>query len=221
MLDLGPLINIMPTSIYKSLNFGDLEPIGMIIQLANKSVVQPLGVLEDVLVQVNELIFPANFYVLDMKDETSGKGSTLILERPFLMTAKTKIKVHVGTLSMEFIEEHFQLDIDGEDISNFAGDTKVFNCLGSMVNEADCDELSEVHNLSDSEDDITDLADLNQEVELLKLLDQVCKYEDPDGGGSPAHKAIAKKAEFDHPYVVKKEVTKSLATGIIYPISNS
>ncbi|RDY07585.1 hypothetical protein CR513_08280, partial [Mucuna pruriens] len=37
-----------------------------------KSVVQPFGVLEDVLVQVNELIFLADFYVLDMENETSG-----------------------------------------------------------------------------------------------------------------------------------------------------
>ncbi|RDY10475.1 hypothetical protein CR513_05005, partial [Mucuna pruriens] len=72
MLDLGASINIMPTSIYKSLNCGDLEPTEMTIQL-------PLGVLEDVLVQVDELIFPANLYVLDMEDETPGKGSTLIL----------------------------------------------------------------------------------------------------------------------------------------------
>ncbi|RDX76820.1 hypothetical protein CR513_43146, partial [Mucuna pruriens] len=79
MLDLGASINVMPTSMYKSLSFGDLEPTWMTIQLANRSVVQPLGILEDVLVQVNELIFPADFYVLDMEDETSGKGSTLIL----------------------------------------------------------------------------------------------------------------------------------------------
>ncbi|RDX74545.1 hypothetical protein CR513_45696, partial [Mucuna pruriens] len=102
MPDLGASINVMPTSIYKSLNCGDLKPTGMTIQLANRSVVQPVGVLEDVLVQVDELIFPVDFYVVDMEDETQGKGSTLILGRPFLMTAKTKIDVHVGTLSMEF-----------------------------------------------------------------------------------------------------------------------
>ncbi|RDY03016.1 hypothetical protein CR513_13451, partial [Mucuna pruriens] len=111
MLDLGASINVMPTSIYKSLNCGDLEPTGMTIQLANRSVVQPLGVLEDVLVQVDELIFPADFYVLDMEDETPGKGSTLILGRPFLMTAKTKIDVHVGTLSMEFGDTLVQFNI--------------------------------------------------------------------------------------------------------------
>ncbi|RDX85932.1 hypothetical protein CR513_32801, partial [Mucuna pruriens] len=98
MLDLGASINVMPSSIYKSLNFGDLEATRMIIQLANRSVVQPLGILEDVLVQINKLIFPVDFYVLDMEDETSAKRSTLILGLPFLMTTRTKIDVHVGTL---------------------------------------------------------------------------------------------------------------------------
>ncbi|RDX71433.1 hypothetical protein CR513_49224, partial [Mucuna pruriens] len=173
--------------------------------------INPLGVLEDVLVQVNELIFPADFYMLDMKDETSGKGSTLILGQPFLMTARTKIDVHVGTLSMEFgdtlvqfnifeamkhpmedhslfgidltnelAKENFQLDTNDENIPIFAGDTEVFDCLGSGVDEAECDELWEVHNHSDSKDDITNLVDLSREAELLKLLHQVCKQEDPE-----------------------------------------
>ncbi|RDX94167.1 hypothetical protein CR513_23481, partial [Mucuna pruriens] len=211
MLDLGASINVMPTSIYKSLNFGDLEPTRMTIQLANRSVVQPLGVLEDVLVQVNELIFLVDFYVLDMKDETPGKGSTLILGRPFLMTARTKIDVHVGTLSMEFgdtlvqfnifeamkyptedhslfgidlidelVEECLQLDNSSEEISNLAKDTELIYCLGSLTEEADYDEEWGVHDLSNSEDDNTDLIDLSQKAELVKLLDQVCKHENPE-----------------------------------------
>ncbi|RDY09992.1 hypothetical protein CR513_05551, partial [Mucuna pruriens] len=111
MLDLGASINVMPASIYRSLNFGDLEPTGMTIQLANRRIVQPLGVLEDVLVQINELIFLVDFYVLDMEDEASGKESTLILGRPFLMTARTKIDVHTGTLSMEFSDTLVQFNI--------------------------------------------------------------------------------------------------------------
>ncbi|RDY11969.1 hypothetical protein CR513_03294, partial [Mucuna pruriens] len=74
MLDLGASINVMSMSIYKSFSCGDLEPTRMTIYI-----VQPLGVLEDVLVQVDELIFPVDFYMLDMEDETPGKGSTLIL----------------------------------------------------------------------------------------------------------------------------------------------
>ncbi|RDY04011.1 hypothetical protein CR513_12321, partial [Mucuna pruriens] len=111
MLNLGASINVMPTSVYKSLKFRDLGPMGMTIQLANRSTVQPLGILEDVLVQVNDLIFLVDFYVLNMEDETSGKGSALIMGRPFLMTAKTKINVYVGTLSMEFEDNLVQFNI--------------------------------------------------------------------------------------------------------------
>ncbi|RDX95392.1 hypothetical protein CR513_22092, partial [Mucuna pruriens] len=53
MLDLGASINVMLTSIYKLLNLGDLEPTRIEVQLANRSVVRPLGVLEDVLVQID------------------------------------------------------------------------------------------------------------------------------------------------------------------------
>ncbi|RDY12051.1 hypothetical protein CR513_03202, partial [Mucuna pruriens] len=152
MLDLGASINIMPTSIYKSLNCGDLEPTRMTIQLANRSVVQPLGVLEDVLVQVDELIFPADFYVLDMEDETPGKGSTLILGRPFLMTAKTKIDVHAGTLSMEFGDTLVQFNIF-EAMKHPVEDTSLFgiDLIDELVKEymqADTSVENESANIS-------------------------------------------------------------------------
>jgi len=55
-----------------------------------------IGVIKYVLVEVNNMIFPANFYILDTENESSSHGSTLILGRPFLMTARTKIDVHTG-----------------------------------------------------------------------------------------------------------------------------
>ena len=58
----------MPSSIYDKLHLGELKKTELIIQLAEWNNACPDGVLEDVLVQVNELIFPANFYVLDMSD---------------------------------------------------------------------------------------------------------------------------------------------------------
>ena len=71
----------------------------------------PLGVIEDVLVQVKDLIFPVDFYILDMENESSSHGSTLILRRPFLMKTRTKVDVHAGTLSMEFGDDvvHFNI----------------------------------------------------------------------------------------------------------------
>ncbi|CAN6587627.1 unnamed protein product [Malus baccata var. baccata] len=64
MLDLGASINVMPYSIYASMNLGELKNDGVIIQLANRSNAYPKGVLKDVLMQVNHLVFPADFYVL-------------------------------------------------------------------------------------------------------------------------------------------------------------
>ena len=68
MLDLGASINVMPYSIYASMNLGELKNDGVIIQLADRSNAYPKGVLEDVLVQVNHLVFSADFYVFEMED---------------------------------------------------------------------------------------------------------------------------------------------------------
>ncbi|CAN6712797.1 unnamed protein product [Malus baccata var. baccata] len=102
MLDLGASINVMPYSIYTSMNLGVLKNDGVIIQLADRSNVYPKGVLEDVLVQVNHLIFPADFYVLKMDESDHTPSLPILLGRPFMKTARTKIDVFNGTLSMEF-----------------------------------------------------------------------------------------------------------------------
>jgi len=101
MLDLGASINLMPYSVYETLGLGELKPDNVIIQLADRSNVHPKGMLEDVLVQVNHLIFPADFYVLEM-EESPMSATPLLLGRPFMSTARTKIDVYAGALTMEF-----------------------------------------------------------------------------------------------------------------------
>ncbi|XP_031275454.1 uncharacterized protein LOC116133925 [Pistacia vera] len=112
MLDLGALINVMPRSIYASLNLGPVKDTGVIIQLADRTNAYPEGVVEDVLVQVNELVFPADFYILDMDDSSSPDPAPILLGRPFLNIARTKIDVHDGTLTIEFDGESiFAIDV--------------------------------------------------------------------------------------------------------------
>ncbi|KAH9679091.1 protein kinase domain-containing protein [Citrus sinensis] len=112
MLDLGASINVMPRSIYSSLNVGPLKETGVIIQLADRSNAYPDGVLEDVLVQVNELVFPADFYVLYMEEDNSSNFVPILLGRPFLKTARTKMDVHKGTLTMEFDGEVIEFNMN-------------------------------------------------------------------------------------------------------------
>ncbi|CAN6711626.1 unnamed protein product [Malus baccata var. baccata] len=100
MLDLGT-----------SMNLGELKNDGVIIQLADRSNVYPKGVLEDVLVQVNHLVFPANFYVLEMEDSNHSPQLPILRGRPFMKTARTKIDVFKGTLTMEFDGEVIDFNI--------------------------------------------------------------------------------------------------------------
>ncbi|KAL2250228.1 UNVERIFIED_CONTAM: hypothetical protein Sindi_2496500 [Sesamum indicum] len=111
MCDLGASINVMPLTIFESLKVGPLKETGVVIQLADRSVVYSEGVLEDVLVQVNELVFPADFYVLDMREDNSPNSTSILLGRPFLKTARTKIDVHSGSLTMEFDGEIIRFNI--------------------------------------------------------------------------------------------------------------
>ncbi|CAN6677835.1 unnamed protein product [Malus baccata var. baccata] len=102
MLDLGASINVMPYSIYVSMDLGELKHDGVIIQLADRSNAYPKGVVEDVLVQVDQLVFPADFYVLEMDESDHAPSLPILLGRPFMKTTRTKIDVYSGTLSMEF-----------------------------------------------------------------------------------------------------------------------
>ncbi|XP_040987326.1 uncharacterized protein LOC121235107 [Juglans microcarpa x Juglans regia] len=57
--------------------------------VADRSNAYPKGVIVDVLVQINELVFPADFYVRDM--ENGDQTAPILLGRPFLKSSKTKI----------------------------------------------------------------------------------------------------------------------------------
>ncbi|XP_026410339.1 uncharacterized protein LOC113305532 [Papaver somniferum] len=138
MLDLGASINVMSASIYESLNLGALKDTGIVIQLADRSNTYPNGVIEDVLVQVNQLIFPADFYVLDMMDEDSPSSSTpLLLGRPFMRTARTKIDVSNA-------QQIFELNGD-DALENTIMEGLGYGKYKDLESELSiCDELKEV-----------------------------------------------------------------------------
>ncbi|CAN6554883.1 unnamed protein product [Malus baccata var. baccata] len=162
MLDLGASINVMPYSIYASMNLGVLKSDGVIIQLADRSNAYPKGVLEDVLVQVNHLVFPADFYVLEMDASDHAPSLPILLGRPFMKTARTKIDVYSGTLSMEF---------DGEVVNFNLSDSIKYPC-----EDHSCFSIDIVDSLAQGY-----LEDLNEDV-LEKVITQgvECKNKGAD-----------------------------------------
>ena len=67
--------------VVKRLSLGDLTPTAMTLQMADRTMAQPKGVLEDVLIKVGKFIFPVDFVVMDMEEDTQVP---FLLGRPFL-----------------------------------------------------------------------------------------------------------------------------------------
>ncbi|XP_012854372.1 PREDICTED: uncharacterized protein LOC105973875 [Erythranthe guttata] len=98
----------MPFSVFQSLGLGDIKLVSVTLQLADRSLIYPKGIVEDVLVKVDKFIFPADFVVLDMEED---KEIPLILGRPFLRTGRTIIDVYNGILSMSLGDETIKFDV--------------------------------------------------------------------------------------------------------------
>ncbi|CAH9104590.1 unnamed protein product [Cuscuta epithymum] len=95
LCDLGASINLMPLTVCKTLGIVDIKPTTVSLQLADRSVKYPLGVVEDVLVKVGKFYFPADFLVLDIGIDSD---TSLILGRPFLLTGGVLIDMPQGKL---------------------------------------------------------------------------------------------------------------------------
>ena len=89
LVDLGASVNLLSYSVYVELGLGELEPTNITLQLADRSVKIPRGIVKDVLVQVDKFYFPMDFVVLDTQPVVNqGIQFPIILGRPFLATSK-------------------------------------------------------------------------------------------------------------------------------------
>ncbi|XP_073030693.1 uncharacterized protein [Primulina eburnea] len=102
LCDLGASINLMPYSCFEKLGIGEVKPTTISLQLADRSIKYPRGVVENVLVKVDKFIFPVDFVVLDMEEDCE---IPLILGRPFLATRKALIDVHKCELVLRLNDE--------------------------------------------------------------------------------------------------------------------
>ncbi|GJZ98208.1 zinc finger, CCHC-type containing protein [Tanacetum coccineum] len=105
----GRTYNLLPTGpVYEAIlrkkdnkegghrrKLGNTLPAGMDIRLslASHSYIYPLGIVEDILIEVAEHVYPVDFIILDIKEK---EKRPFILGTPFLTMAKAeeKIKLH-------------------------------------------------------------------------------------------------------------------------------
>nr|GEX93245.1 reverse transcriptase domain-containing protein [Tanacetum cinerariifolium] len=106
LADLGASINLMPLSIWKKLRFSTLNDTKMVLELADRTILKPTDVAENVFVKVEKIYFPADFVVLDF---IADPRVPLILGRPFLSTAHALIDVYEGEIILRHDEQFLML----------------------------------------------------------------------------------------------------------------
>ena len=131
LVDLGASVNLLPYSVYVDLGLGELEPTNITLQLADRSVKIPRGIVKDVLVQVDKFYFPVDFVVLDTQPVVNqGTQFPVILGRPFLATANAIIHCRGGLMTLSF--------------GNMTVNLNIFNVIKGMGDEEDMCEINMV-----------------------------------------------------------------------------
>ena len=131
LVDLGASVNLLPYSVYVDLGLGELEPTNITLQLADRSVKMPRGIVKDVLVQVDKFYFLVDFVVLDTQPVVNqGTQFPVILGRPFLATANAIIHCRGGLMTLSF--------------GNMTVNLNIFNVTKGMGDEEDVCEVNMV-----------------------------------------------------------------------------
>ena len=77
----GMSVNLLPYSVYKQLGLRELQPTNLTLLLADKSVKVSKGIIEDVILKIDEFYFPADFVILNTEPVTNfSNQSPVILE---------------------------------------------------------------------------------------------------------------------------------------------
>ncbi|GKF89527.1 DNA-directed DNA polymerase, partial [Tanacetum coccineum] len=84
----------MPYTMYKKLGLGEPNATRMSLELADRSIQYPRGIIENVLINVDKFVLPIDFVILDMPEDSKVP---IILGRPFLANVfNKKITLRVG-----------------------------------------------------------------------------------------------------------------------------
>ncbi|XP_072087299.1 uncharacterized protein [Arachis hypogaea] len=152
MCDLGACVSIMPLSVYDALKLPPLKKSATHFILADKNIISVVGIAKDVLVSIKGLIFPIDFYILEMPPNDSGRPSSILLGRPFLKTSRFKLDAFSGTYSFEIDGRTVSFNLD-EAMKHPTENHDIFRCdiideIMAKVHQETVDEKNMVQGAS-------------------------------------------------------------------------
>ncbi|XP_073133523.1 uncharacterized protein [Henckelia pumila] len=131
----GACINLMLYSLAKKLGIGVIEPTSISLKLADLSVKYARGVVENVFVKLDKLIFPVDFVVLDMDENYEVP---IILGRPFLATSRALIDVEKREMVLRMNDKQVAFNMlqsfrDNPIVKSFITIDVFNNCMGEFM----------------------------------------------------------------------------------------
>nr|GEV94582.1 reverse transcriptase domain-containing protein [Tanacetum cinerariifolium] len=124
LANLDASINLMSYSLYTKLSLETIKPTKMSVILADRSFQYPVGIAENMLVEVGKFTFPVDFVILKMEEDNKVP---LILGRAFLYTAYAVIRVKQKQLNLIVGTERMIFHIDFTMKHSYSKDDTYFN----------------------------------------------------------------------------------------------
>ena len=101
-------MNLIPLSIFKKLGIEKISESGTKLKFADHTIKQPYGIAEDVLIEIENFVFPVDFQTMDIsKDEETP----IILGRPFLLTSRCNFDIETGNVTIKSFDEEITLKV--------------------------------------------------------------------------------------------------------------
>ncbi|GKC11787.1 putative nucleotidyltransferase, ribonuclease H [Tanacetum coccineum] len=109
LTDLGASISLMPYTMYEKLGLGEPKATRVSLELADRSILYPRGIIENMLIKVDKFVLPIDFVILDMPEYSRVP---ITLERPFLATAQAMIDVFNKIITLRVGDDEVIFDVD-------------------------------------------------------------------------------------------------------------
>ncbi|GJU76645.1 reverse transcriptase domain-containing protein [Tanacetum coccineum] len=201
--------NLMPYSVWKDLALPELTPTCMTLELADRSITEPIGIAKDVRLMVGKFQFPADFVVVDFEPDPRVP---LILGRCFLKTSHALIDVYGGEITLRVGKEAITFNLD--QTSKYTADYDHMTANKIDVIEMACDEYSqEVLGFSNV------IATFVSALGGGPYLSEVGSNLSGSEGGDDKLPVIMLRLKSERKEALLKEDEKLLDAGLIYPIS--
>uniref|UniRef100_A0A2N9I0B9 RNA-directed DNA polymerase n=1 Tax=Fagus sylvatica TaxID=28930 RepID=A0A2N9I0B9_FAGSY len=135
---LGASNNLLSFTVYQQMGLGDLKPTSMTLQLADRSVRTPKGMVEDVLIKIVNFYYHVDFIILDLEPTLHpDNGIPIIMGRPFLTTANTLINYRNGRMKITF--------------GSMTAELNIFNVMQQQLEDDECHYVNLIDTMAHGE----------------------------------------------------------------------